>query len=54
MAASDEVIFAWAIGKVLVIVIVSVGILLFVSWAGTRRMLRNSGKGRSTGATGGD
>jgi hypothetical protein len=48
MAASDEIVFAWAIGKVLLIVIASFGIVLYVSWAGTRRTLRTSGKQRST------
>jgi hypothetical protein len=48
VAVSDEVIFAWAIGKALLIVITSFGILLYVAWAGTRRMLQSSGKQRST------
>jgi len=33
MAASDEVVFAWAIGKALLIVIVSAGILIYAAWA---------------------
>jgi hypothetical protein len=33
MGASDEVVFAWAIGKALLIVIVAVGILIYVAWA---------------------
>jgi hypothetical protein len=31
--ASDDVIFAWAIGKALLIVIVSPGALVYVAWA---------------------
>jgi len=30
--ASDEVIYAWAIAKALLIVIVTVGILLYAAW----------------------
>ena len=52
MAASDEVVLAWAIGKVLLIVIASFGIVLYVSWAGTTRMLRSSCKERSATASG--
>jgi hypothetical protein len=48
MATSDEVIFAWAIGKVLLILTVALGLMLFVATAGTRRMLRGSGKQRSS------
>jgi len=33
--ASDDVVFAWAIGKALLIVIVSCGSLLYVAWAVT-------------------
>jgi hypothetical protein len=33
VAASDEVVFAWAIGKALLIVIVAVGILIYAAWA---------------------
>jgi hypothetical protein len=50
MAISDEVVFAWAIGKALLIVIVSLSLLLYISWAGTRRMLRSNGKQRSNSA----
>ena len=35
MFASDDVVFAWAIGKALLIVIVSVGALVYVAWAAT-------------------
>jgi hypothetical protein len=52
MAASDEVVFAWAVGKVLLIVIASFSIVLYVSWAGTGRMLRSSGKQRSATTSG--
>jgi hypothetical protein len=41
MAASDEVVFAWAIGKVFLIVTVALGLLLYMAAAGTRRMLRD-------------
>jgi hypothetical protein len=40
MATSDEVAFAWAIGKALLIVMVSCGVLVYAAWAGTRRTLR--------------
>jgi hypothetical protein len=50
MAISDEVVFAWAIGKALLILIVSFGIVVYVSWAGTKRMQRSSGKQRSNSA----
>jgi len=33
--ASDDVVFAWAIGKALLIVIVSFGTLVYVAWAAT-------------------
>jgi hypothetical protein len=33
--ASDDVVFAWAIGKALLIVIFSVGTLVYVAWAAT-------------------
>jgi hypothetical protein len=33
--ASDDVVFAWAIGKALLIVIVSVGTLVYAAWAVT-------------------
>jgi hypothetical protein len=46
MASSDEVVFAWAIGKVLLIVVVSLALLLYISWAGTTRVLRSSGGNR--------
>ena len=35
MFASDDVVFAWAIGKALLIVIVSFGILVYAAWAVT-------------------
>jgi hypothetical protein len=41
MATSDEVVFAWAIGKILLIVIVSLGLVLCMAAVGTRRMLRD-------------
>jgi hypothetical protein len=35
--ASDDAVFAWAIGKALLIVIVSFGSLLYAAWAVTRQ-----------------
>jgi len=35
--ASDDVVFAWAIGKALLIVIVSFGTLVYAAWAVTRQ-----------------
>jgi hypothetical protein len=37
MIASDDVVFAWAIGKALLIVIVSLGILVYAAWAVARQ-----------------
>jgi hypothetical protein len=34
--ASEDVVFAWAMGKALLIVIVSIGILVYLAWAVTR------------------
>jgi hypothetical protein len=33
--ASDDVVFAWVIGKALLIVIISFGTLVYVAWAAT-------------------
>jgi hypothetical protein len=44
MAAIEDIGFAWAIGKALLIVIVAFGILLYAAWEGTRRMPRSSAK----------
>jgi hypothetical protein len=44
MFSSDELVFAWPIGKALLIVIVACGILVYAAWAGTKRTLRSSGK----------
>jgi hypothetical protein len=44
MFTSDELVFVWAIGKALLIVTASCGILVYAAWAGTRRTLRTSGK----------
>jgi hypothetical protein len=41
---TEEAIFAWAIGKALLIVIVSLVILIYAAWAGTRSTLGNSEK----------
>ena len=35
MFPSDDVVFAWAIGKALLIVIVSFGTLVYAAWAVT-------------------
>jgi hypothetical protein len=40
MAAMEGVGFAWAIGKALLIVFVSVSILVYAAWAGTRKNTR--------------
>ncbi|MGA8492704.1 MAG: hypothetical protein WB711_19940 [Terriglobales bacterium] len=37
MVKSDEVVFAWAIGKASLIVIASLGSLVYVAWAGTHK-----------------
>ena len=37
MFDSEDVVFAWAIGKALLIVIVSVGALVYVAWVVTRK-----------------
>jgi hypothetical protein len=37
MANSDEVVFAWAIGKASLIVIASFSSLVYVAWAGTHK-----------------
>jgi hypothetical protein len=34
--ASEDVVFAWAMGKALLIVIVSIGILVYLAWVVTR------------------
>src|SRR5882757_2017419 len=36
--ASDDVVFAWAIGKALLIVIVSFGTLVYAAWAATYQL----------------
>jgi hypothetical protein len=45
--ASDEVIYAWAIGKALLILIVAVGILIYAAWAlpGTKPRKKRSQEG---------
>jgi hypothetical protein len=49
VAASDEVVFAWAIGKALLVVIVSVGTLIYAAWAVPRKRSRqNVSKGART------
>jgi hypothetical protein len=44
MAATDEVVFGWAIAKCVLIVIVALVILVYAAWAGTEIMLSSSGK----------
>ena len=36
MLASDDVVFAWAIGKALLILIVSFSTLIYAAWVATR------------------
>jgi hypothetical protein len=44
MFTSEELVFAWPIGKALLIVMVAFGTLVYAAWAGTRKTLRSSGK----------
>lgn len=37
MFGSDDVVFAWAIGKALLIVVVAFGILVYAAWVVTRQ-----------------
>ena len=37
MFDSEDIVFAWAIGKSLLIVIVSVGALIYIAWVATRK-----------------
>ena len=46
MFASDELVFVWPIGKALLVVIGSVGILVYAAWVGTKRMSDSSAKRR--------
>jgi hypothetical protein len=46
MASSDEVVFTWAIGKAVLIVVSSFGVLVYAAWAGMRRTLRSGGKSK--------
>ena len=47
MFASDDVVFAWAIGKALLIVIFSFGTLVYVAWAATYQKRNATGIGIS-------
>jgi len=38
MFSSDELVFVWPIGKALLVVTGSVGILVYAAWLGTKRM----------------
>jgi len=38
MFTSDELVFVWPVGKALLVVISSVGILVYAAWVGTKRM----------------
>ena len=38
MFDANEVVFAWAIGKAMLIVMVSIGALIYLAWAVTRKM----------------
>jgi hypothetical protein len=42
MFTSDELVFVWPIGKALLVVIVSIGILVYAAWVGTKRMSDSS------------
>jgi hypothetical protein len=35
---SDDIVFAWAIGKALLILIVSIGTLIYIAWVAARKM----------------
>ena len=37
MFDSSDVVFAWAIGKALLIVIMSIGTLVYIAWVATRK-----------------
>lgn len=38
MFDSDDIVFIWAIGKALLILIVSIGALIYIAWVATRKM----------------
>jgi hypothetical protein len=42
MFASDDAVFAWAIGKALLIVIVSFGTLVYAAWAWATWQMKNA------------
>jgi hypothetical protein len=46
MFTSDELVFIWPIEKALLVVVVSIGILVYVAWVGTKRMSGSSAKRR--------
>jgi hypothetical protein len=47
MFSSDELVFVWPIGKALLVVIGSVGILVYAAWIGTKRMASGGSKQES-------
>ena len=47
MFTSDELVFVWPVGKALLVVISSVGILVYAAWVGTKRMASDDAKQES-------
>ncbi len=47
MFTSDELVFVWPIGKALLVVIGSVGILVYAAWVGTKKMVSRDAKQES-------
>lgn len=47
MFTSDELVFVWPVGKALLVVIGSVGILVYAAWVGTKKMASNDAKQES-------
>jgi hypothetical protein len=47
MFTSDELVFVWPIGKAFLVVIGSVGILVYAAWVGTKRMASGDAKQES-------
>jgi hypothetical protein len=51
MFTSDELVFVWPVGKALLVVISSVGILFYAAWVGTKRMASGDAEQESDGVT---
>jgi hypothetical protein len=47
MFTSDELVFVWPVGKALLVVIGSVGILVYAAWIGAKRMASGNEKQES-------